>query len=99
MIGECPYAGCMYRRGDHDEPAVCSQASTILRGTHESVENHPGRTIHAARDGDDRRPARLYRIGVAGPTAAAVARQTQPIRRRPSARPLTRTGGVAVLYI
>src|SRR5260370_19837639 len=45
MIGECPYAGCLYRRGDHDEPAVCSQATTNLSGNHESVGNHPGSTL------------------------------------------------------
>src|SRR5260370_41430922 len=43
MIGECPYAGCLYRRGDHDESADSSRRTTILRGNHETRGSMPGR--------------------------------------------------------
>src|SRR5260370_18802648 len=78
MIGECPYAGCLYRRGDHDEPAVCSQATTILRGNHDSVENNPGRTVLVSRDCDNRARARQHRHGSARRTAPTVAGESPP---------------------
>src|SRR5260370_30049285 len=87
MIGECPYAGCLYRRGDHDEP----------RETYDSVENHPERTVRVTRDGDNRARARQHRHGSARRTAETVARQTEPIRPRRPARLVTWPGVAGAL--